>query len=675
MEQKNLKLERFSMFKRLLMVVSFFVVCGSSVVMAAKPVVFFSDLTSGPKTGGKDNNGLFVTVTGKNFGAQRGTNVVAVGGGAVAGYPIWSDTKITFQLGAAAATGNIVVKTAEGSSNGIAFTVRSGGIYFVSATSPNNPGTGTFQDPWRSPANFFKSYKAGDTCYFRAGTYPGRYGNQTSRPYNISFYNTGSASGAAGNEVAWVGYPNEKALFVADDNTVYNGAIEITSDVQYHVFSNLHILGRGDGREQVRLYAENNKLVNCNIEGIKTLSYGMIGVTASNLKIWGNELYGAESGNKLDHVIYFQGGTDNVDVGWNYIHDNDIAVGPVFSWNLGSASSNNTRIHDNIIDCRNSSDALRLAGIWSGGGGSIYFYNNEVIEAGASLNNDNAYNAIYVGFGTAYIYNNTFFRSRGAGSSYVINVYAGAAAQVKNNIFYNQSNCRYVNLASGSLTIDSNAYYGGAGSLPSGDAHPVTAAPEFVSASTTDRNLRLKATSPCIDKGVDTLAVAPKDIEGIARLAGKIDLGAYEYYTPGSEPVVVENPDPADTTPPAGDPGSGTVSTGTGAGSETTETPQDPVAVDPAVESSLTVIGSSQGRGSINPDRGETVLIRFASPESGVFGCRIYASSGELEWEKQISGVAAGDFEWFPRNMASGIYTAHVKGPSLSLKKKIAILR
>src|SRR5215831_12713935 len=73
------------------------------------PSIFFSDLDSGPNTGGQKNRGAFVTIWGNGFGAQRGSSTVTVGGGAAADYPIWTDTKITFQLGSAAKTGDIVV--------------------------------------------------------------------------------------------------------------------------------------------------------------------------------------------------------------------------------------------------------------------------------------------------------------------------------------------------------------------------------------------------------------------------------------------------------------------------------------------------------------------------------------------------------------------------------------
>src|SRR6478752_3048759 len=86
---------------------------------AAPPRIFFSDLESGPNTGGQNNNGVWVTIWGKGFGATQGTATVTVGGGAVATYPLWSDGKIIFQLGAAATTGSIMVNVpGVGSSNG-----------------------------------------------------------------------------------------------------------------------------------------------------------------------------------------------------------------------------------------------------------------------------------------------------------------------------------------------------------------------------------------------------------------------------------------------------------------------------------------------------------------------------------------------------------------------------
>src|SRR5579884_3328420 len=81
----------------------------SAFAAALPPHVFFSDLDSGPSSGGEKNGGVYVTIYGARFGTTRGSSSVTVGGGAVASYTIWTDTKITVQLGRLAATGPIVV--------------------------------------------------------------------------------------------------------------------------------------------------------------------------------------------------------------------------------------------------------------------------------------------------------------------------------------------------------------------------------------------------------------------------------------------------------------------------------------------------------------------------------------------------------------------------------------
>ena len=49
------------------------------------PSIFFSDLDSGPNTGGQNNRGVWVTIWGKGFGAERGSSTVTIGGEVAAG--------------------------------------------------------------------------------------------------------------------------------------------------------------------------------------------------------------------------------------------------------------------------------------------------------------------------------------------------------------------------------------------------------------------------------------------------------------------------------------------------------------------------------------------------------------------------------------------------------------
>jgi IPT/TIG domain len=112
------------------------------------PRIFFSDLVSGPNTGGENNNGAYVTLYGTNFGANP---TVTVGGGQalvkLAPAPWLWYQKMTIQLGPNAETGNIVITNGSGTSNGIPFAVSPGNIYFV-ATTGNDKGKSRWPFGW-----------------------------------------------------------------------------------------------------------------------------------------------------------------------------------------------------------------------------------------------------------------------------------------------------------------------------------------------------------------------------------------------------------------------------------------------------------------------------------------------------------------------------------------------
>src|SRR3989449_659255 len=132
------------------------------------PVIFFSDLESGPNIGGQNDNGTILTLYGKRFGPTQGGSTITVGGGQVALYLLWSDSKVAVAIGANAATGSVVVHTSVGDSNGVPFTVRPGNIYFASpAGSDTNPGT--FAAPFRTPVKGKNALAPGDILYLMDG--------------------------------------------------------------------------------------------------------------------------------------------------------------------------------------------------------------------------------------------------------------------------------------------------------------------------------------------------------------------------------------------------------------------------------------------------------------------------------------------------------------------------
>ncbi len=120
--------------------------------VGSTPVLFFSDLISGPATGNTDTSlgqssgvhGSIVTVWGKNLGSSQGTSTITCNG-VVAPYvymwgnntfPLELNTKrgwqmISFQVASTATSGAGTIYATVGgiNTNTLAFTVRTGSIY------------------------------------------------------------------------------------------------------------------------------------------------------------------------------------------------------------------------------------------------------------------------------------------------------------------------------------------------------------------------------------------------------------------------------------------------------------------------------------------------------------------------------------------------------------------
>jgi RHS repeat-associated protein len=84
--------------------------------------------------------GTSVTITGTNFGATQGTNIVTFNGTAAAP-TAWSATSITVPVPTGATTGNVMISNAGIASNGMSFTVLS--VSTITGLSPTSGSTGT----------------------------------------------------------------------------------------------------------------------------------------------------------------------------------------------------------------------------------------------------------------------------------------------------------------------------------------------------------------------------------------------------------------------------------------------------------------------------------------------------------------------------------------------------
>src|SRR5437899_6275272 len=137
----------------------------AGLAQSASPRIILTDLQSGPNTGGPGNQGAIVTAYGFGFGSTQGSSTVTIGGASAGSYLQWSDTKVSFQVGSSAVSGDIVVNVpGAGASNGMPFTVRSGRIRFVS-TAGSDSNSGTFAAPWRTIVHAKNSARRGDVIY------------------------------------------------------------------------------------------------------------------------------------------------------------------------------------------------------------------------------------------------------------------------------------------------------------------------------------------------------------------------------------------------------------------------------------------------------------------------------------------------------------------------------
>ena len=170
------------------------------------PVLFFTDLDSGPATGNTDtshttNGGVYVTLYG-NFltGASVTLNGLSCLTTVIPPGPWLWYQRMVVQLGSTCTTGNFVVTTAGGTSNGIPFTVRAGNIYYV-ATTGNDGNAGTFSSPWLTLQHAADTMAAGDTTYGENGVV--QLINQGPSNGSLTLNNVGTS----GNPIAIVAYP------------------------------------------------------------------------------------------------------------------------------------------------------------------------------------------------------------------------------------------------------------------------------------------------------------------------------------------------------------------------------------------------------------------------------------------------------------------------------------
>lgn len=522
----------------LIRILLFTLLCGYA--HAADPVLFFTDITSGPKTGGQNNQGAFISIYGEGFGAQRNNSTVRIGGVEVANYVIWGENNagarqldlIVVQPGPNITSGNIVVTVNAKASNGLPFTVRAGNIFFVIPDAPNASDTnpGTFAEPFETPYRQPGEMSAGDLVYIKGGTLNNSDPRYPGWDCAICFFLDNDPNGTATNPVAWIGYPGDPPVLGAP--LPMRRGIFMDGAMQYYVIANMRFTHYGGTME---LSGNSHRIIgNYSYDGIYS-NGGVIGILGNSAhhKIYGNHLRNnGEPGDKLNGSgFYLQGfGTnEDIDFGWNHVEDQRGARAIQVYGHIDNDFIDNIRIHDNLLSGSELNNMV-LGG--SDGStnilGTIYVYNNIIIGAGdpgLRVNDPN---------GTVIIQNNVLYNNgtpgvNGSTAQLYIERAAAGHITLRNNILYAVSPQTYaqIDAAAGDqvMVADHNLYFNG-GSCPDFELTCIHANPQFVNLPGLD--FHLQAGSPAINAGIDTAVT--RDYAGLPRPQGAAyDIGAFEF--------------------------------------------------------------------------------------------------------------------------------------------------
>lgn len=532
-------------------------------VNSTLPVVLFTDLDSGPNTGGESNQGAWVTIYGQNFGSTQGSSSVTVGGGSVAAVKFWSATKIAVQLGAAATTGPVVVNVGGILSNtSVNFTVRAGNIRCVSTTGSDS-GDGLWPNCWRtvSAAVHSAAFLPGDIVYVRTGV-----ATQGTDPYSAAGGN-GTLSirrsspqqpGALGRPLALVAYPGETVMIGAvTDSTAIEVKNYSDENATYWTIANFHLQGvtamgisggtAGNTGWRVignDMYCPN--FVSATGDGGRgsdacfeaDLSHGMV--------FYGNRVHdvGANTNpSKLGHAVYWSTDSNHIDAGWNEVGPSNACRGiqfhssPISSGDGTGHQQYDISVHDNYIhDVR--CDGINFATV-DPSQGRVQAYNNLLVRAARGPAPYDASGAGYSGIYIAQIlnagsacasncslniYNNTMYAIGNTSDpsnpdQAAITINSGPVQAVaQNNIIYQVSGIPAARTG-GTMSCATNLFFGA--NAPAGCTGSITSDPRF---TTNFTDFTLQSNSPAAGTGIPSVCPAT-NLTGATRTS--CNLGAF----------------------------------------------------------------------------------------------------------------------------------------------------
>jgi hypothetical protein len=556
------------------------------------PVLFYSDLDSGPATGGPGGNGAFVCVYGENFG-PTGTLTI---GGATASILLWTDpgapyapahyAKACGQIASSATSSpGIQLTTLGGSSNTLPFAVRSGSIYFVSPSGSDTNGDGSYSNPWATITYCKNTFSPGDICVAGVSSTdtitvtkpePQSWGTVVGLLLN--------SCGTAGNPKAIVAYPGNSVTYdlhryydyvtfkgggrpIQDYNSSsYPNNCNTGSPIAYWTIAGLSFNGNSySALSSLQTRFVDNDL-QCTGRYCDGSAAGLTGGAAGNLMLLGNRFHDIGCGlhapcattgyahpSKLYHTVYLGAG-DHLEVAYNDINGNGGACRGLQFYSYSGYPEQDIQVYNNVIH-NTACDAMNLATVNPAGTGGVNVYNNIVYNAGIGPNPEDGmahYSCFYSSAascttggatGAIQIFNNTFYNCGAAGlvdagTIGAVNCTPPVTVALYNNLIVQPvSTLPYQAGGTGSLVSATNNDCFGHGEVtcptPWGGSE-YWFDPLFMNASGYD--FHLQANSPAIALSTTPwpqVVDAVVDADGVPR-SSPYSLGAYEAVTSGS---------------------------------------------------------------------------------------------------------------------------------------------
>lgn len=499
------------------------------------PAVLFTDVSTGPTTGGVYGVGAPIAIFGTGFGETRGTSTVTIGGVEVASYLVWGSRNahnstldlIVVEPGPAVG-GGLVVVTVDGhaSASTASFTPVEGRV-FVIAPSGDDSGECLVDTPCRTIGHVANDVlEPGDVLLVRGGEY-----DESEVWLRDEYGDSGTA--AAPKVIAR--YPGEEPIFS-------NAARPFILEANHIVVSGLRFTnGKSLGIGRTERGRLGNRVVDCTFEG--RIAWAAIALSGDDHTLAGNvcRVSGSEVGTE-GHCYYVSFGR-----GVRLLHN--IGTGaPGYGIHVfdqrRQANDFKRTIGDLLIDGNILTGSTERSGMILAMGDEDDLGNTidgVVVRNNLFVGNNHAGLVINGNVHNVQVLNNTFYRN-GRQGLHVVSDPTVSSVTVQNNVFDQTQNdscsqyCSWFEDAqvqigglAKSVSVARNYYAPAVRVIGAFDASPVTDAVTFADPVTYD--FRPLAGSAVVDAGLAVDQV-PIDHAGLPRPQGRgIDIGAFEYVS------------------------------------------------------------------------------------------------------------------------------------------------